>query len=205
MGSVERFPRARPAAVALAWRSGPTGTGEALVREATLRDLEGMQAVAPLSARELEYRVYAFGSGQLVALRDGRIAGWATSMRRDWPLLSPGGDTLHVDTLALDDSPPGHGAGRLLLLAQRSLCRRLNLRRLSMALPLPATEPPEDYARRVLWGDVPDATWRLLAAQGLQFCGVQRDFLPSGPAALFAWLNPLYAPPSPPASARECA
>lgn len=204
MGSVALFPRARPAAVSLAWRSWPADSGEALVREARLDDLAGIRSLSPLSLRELEHRIQAFSAGTLVAVRDGRIVGWAAAVRREWPVVSSLGSTLHVDTLALDAATRGHGAGRLLLLAQRSLCRRLNLRRLAVTLPMPSAAP-EDHALRVLWGDAPDATWRLLASQGFQYCGVVRDFLPSGPAALFAWLNPLHTPPSPPASARECA
>jgi hypothetical protein len=52
-------------------------------------------------------------------------------------------------------------------------------------------------------------------SMGFQYCGILRDFVPEdvasgGHAALFAWLNPIYAPPRPPACAqserpRKCA
>jgi hypothetical protein len=52
-------------------------------------------------------------------------------------------------------------------------------------------------------------------AQGFQYCGIIRDYLPEdvescGNAALMVWLNPLYSPAEPPANVakerpRKCA
>jgi hypothetical protein len=110
--------------------------------------------------------------------------------------------------------------GRALFQARRRLCRRLNLKRIIATARLPgyraASEAitPEEYAMRVVWGDIADASMRFLMAQRFQYCGILRDYLPEdaescGHAALLAWLNPLYAPPGPVSSAeadrRKCA
>ncbi|HEX5634163.1 MAG TPA: hypothetical protein VFX50_13080, partial [Gemmatimonadales bacterium] len=74
---------------------------------------------------------------------------------------------------------------------------------------------PELYAMKVIWGEIADPALRLALAHGFQYCGVVHGFRPedepsAGHAALLAWLNPLHAPPTPPASAefqraRKCA
>jgi hypothetical protein len=56
-----------------------------------------------------------------------------------------------------------------------------------------------------VWGEIEDAGLRFALAHGYQFCGVLPGYLPEdaesqGNAALLAWLNPLHAPPQPPAS-----
>jgi hypothetical protein len=74
---------------------------------------------------------------------------------------------------------------------------------------------PELYAQRVIWGDVADQSLRFQMAQGFQYCGIIRGYLPEdvescGNAALIVWLNPLYSPTEPPANVekerpRKCA
>ena len=63
----------------------------------------------------------------------------------------------------------------------------------------------DEYARRVVWGEIEDAGLRFALSHGYQFCGVVRDYMPEdgesrGHAALLAWLNPLHGPPRAPAS-----
>ena len=104
---------------------------------------------------------------------------------------------------------------------RRRACRKLNLRRLVTTERLAGyadVDPsitPGRYAMKIVWGDADDAAIRLRMTMGFQFCGVLPGFQPEdrasmGNAALFAWLNPLYAPPGPPAfeqseRARRCA
>jgi hypothetical protein len=67
---------------------------------------------------------------------------------------------------------------------------------------------PELYAQRVIWGDIDDPMLRFQMAQGYHYCGILKDYLPAdlesgGHAALIVWLNPMYAPPRPPAFETE--
>jgi len=109
----------------------------------------------------------------------------------------------------------------MLYQAQRRLCRRLNLRRIIAAARLPGYREvrermsPELYARKVVWGDIGDAVLRFPLSLGFQYSGIIHDYRPEdtescGHAALIVWLNPLYAPPRPPAAiererSRKCA
>jgi hypothetical protein len=102
-------------------------------------------------------------------------------------------------------------SGRALYQAQRRICRRMNLRRIIAAARLPGysalkdTMSPELYAMKVIWGDIADPMMRFRMSQGFHYCGIIHDYLPEdrescGHAALIAWLNPLHAPPRPPAA-----
>ena len=239
MGSIELFPRTQPRRAAIdAWRATPiAGSGTVRVREARFADYAAVRAlqkragaVLPCTLRQYESRMHGFAAGQLVALRDGEIVGYAACLMLDWDVRGaqptwasltgdgfftthdPDGRSLYGAEMTLDPTTHGFGAAHALVQARRKLCRRLNLRRI-VATPLLAAPPddgttPEQYAMRIVWGDVVEPTWRFLAARGFQFCTVLRDFMPAeagsrGHAGLLAWLNPLYAPPGPPAS-EEC-
>ena len=192
-----------------------------------------------LTLRQFEARRHAFPEGQWVAECGGVIAGAASSMivawdgyptRESWKAITadgtfathdPHSHTLFGSDLVADASRRGFGVGRAVNLARRRLCRRLNLRRIACTLPLPGhaalrDEMPADlYAKRVVWGEIDEPLLRFHLAQGFQYCGILEDFLPgedasTHPAALVAWLNPLYAPPGPSAfaasqRARKCA
>ena len=190
--------------------------------------------------RQLESRLHAFPDGQMVATLDGQIVGAAFSLVVDWEAQGgaahtwrgitgdgdfsthqPAGRTLYAPEAVTDASRRGLGIARALAQAQRRLCRRMNLRRIIATARLPGYAsldtpmPPEHYAMRVIWGDIADPALRLRLAQGFQYCGILRDYLPEdagsgGHAAMLAWLNPLYAPPGPGANAeseraRKCA
>jgi GNAT superfamily N-acetyltransferase len=189
--------------------------------------------------KQLESQRNAFPEGQMVAECDGEIVGAASCLVLQWDdyVLAPqwkrvtgdgfftthdtAGRTLYAAEMAVDVSHRGAGAARALYQAQRRLCRKLNLRRIIGAARLPGyravqqTMSPELYAQRVIWGDVADASLRFQMAQGFQYCGIIRDYLPEdvescGNAALMVWLNPLYSPAEPPANVakerpRKCA
>lgn len=192
-----------------------------------------------LTLRQLESQRHAFAEGQVVAVCEGQVVGVASSLIVRWDAYSaqatwrgitgdgaftthdPEGRTLYGSDLVAEASRRGYGVARALLQARRRLCRRLNLKRVIATARMPGyrafgdTMTPEQYAMRVAWGDIADPAMRFLMAQGFQYCGVLHDYLPDdaescGHAALFAWLNPLYAPPGPSASAeaqrqRKCA
>ena len=194
--------------------------------------------VPPCTLRHYESRLHAFPAGQMVALCDGQVAGVAYNVRLHWdgnPLEhswrditgdgffsthDAAGETLYAAELFADTRRHGFSIERVLNQARRRLCRRLDMRRIVTAARLAGYGEladmlsPELYVMRVIWGDIPDATLRFHMAQGFQYCGILRNHRPEdvasgGHAALLAWLNPLYAPPGPPAieseRARKCA
>ena len=195
--------------------------------------------IAGWTLKQLESQRSAFFEGQLAAVCDGEIVGAASCLVVKWDkyVLEPtwrnltgdgfftthdaAGRTLYCADVVVDLTRRGAGAARALYQAQRRLCRKLNLRRIIGAARLPGyaavqeTMSPELYAQRVLWGDVADPGLRFRMAQGFQYCGIIRDYLPEdvescGNAALIVWLNPLYSPTEPPANVekerpRKCA
>jgi len=236
------------ATLADVWRVAPVpGSGAIKVRAARVEDYAALRALErqahsglpPLTLRQFEARRHVFPEGQWVAECGGAIVGAASSMivawdaypiHASWKAITadgtfathdPHSHTLFGSDLVADASRRGFGVGRALSLARRRLCRRLNLRRIACALPLPGHAalgdemPPDLYARRAVWGEIDEPLLRFHLAQGFQYCGILPDFFPgegasARPAALVAWLNPLYAPPGPSAfaasqRARKCA
>lgn len=214
------------------------------VREARFADYAGVRtlqqraalATPPSSQRQFDSRLHGFGAGQLVALCDGQLAGFASALLVDWDgqgaeprtwahVTGDGGFTPHDPRarslygaeLAVEASQRGAAAARALIQAHRRLVRKLDARRLVMTPSFGGYEgvarrmTPEEFAMRVAWGDAAAPEWRFLMAQGFQLCGVLRDFHGGGRhAGLLAWVNPLHAPPRPPANEesetpRKCA
>lgn len=185
--------------------------------------------VPPWALRQLEAQVHAFPEGQFVALSDGRVCGAAAALVVAWrefglehawrEITSDGsfaghrasGDTLYCAALVADTSRRGFSAARALVQAHRRLCRKMNLQRLVTSARLSgyaqhaSTMPAEEYARRVVWGEIEDPGLRFALAAGFQYFGVAQGYLPEdheslGHAALLTWVNPLHAPRQPPAS-----
>ena len=185
--------------------------------------------VPPWSLRQLEAQVHAFPAGQLAAMADGHLVGAAAALIVDWreqgmdhtwrsitadgsfATHRPEGDSLYCAALVADTTRRGFSVSRALVQAQRRLCRRMNLARMVATARLAGYAAHRDamsadeYARRVVWGEIEDPGLRFALANGYQFCGVLPHYMPedgesAGHAALLAWLNPLHAPPQPPAS-----
>lgn len=181
-----------------------------------------------LAMKQLEAQRHAFPEGQLVAMQGGQAVGAATSLVLSWEhhaalprwedITGQGtfashdaeGETLFAVETLVDSSRRGLGIGRALLQGRRQLCRKLNLRRIVAAATLPGHSPlepsvsPEQYATRILMGDLPDPMLGFYLAQGFRYCGVAHDFLPVGAesrahAALMVWINSAHTPPPPPA------
>ena len=238
MGSIEVFPRKRGAGtLADVWRIAPLAAGGAVkVRAARLEDYAAIRALerevrpglAPLTLKQFESQRHAFPEGQLAAECEGTIVGAASSFVVQWDdyaldltwkgITAEGcfsthdgaGRTLYGSPSLADVTRHGFGIGRALHQARRRLCRKLNLRRIIVACPLPGYHrvhgemTPELYARRVIWGDIDDPALRQQMSLGFHFCGIIHDYLPEdtaslGHAALTVWLNPLYSPAEPPA------
>jgi GNAT superfamily N-acetyltransferase len=190
---------------------------------------ESSPHVPPWSLRQLESQVHAFPEGQLICTADGQVCGAAATLLVNWreyrlehtwraitadgtfATHQVGGDTLYCAALVTDAPRRGFGVARALVQAQRRLCRKLNLPRLVVSARLEGfgahagAMGVEEYARRVVWGELEEAGLRFALAQGFQLCGVARGYMPEdreseGNAALLVWLNALHDPPRPPAS-----
>lgn len=193
---------------------------------------EAHPGVPACTLKQLESQRHAFPEGQLVAQCDGEVVGAAGTLVVQWDdyaldhtwksITGDGyftthdtaGRTLYGAGVFVDLMRRGSGIGRALFQAQRRLCRNLNLRRIIGAVRLAGYAAVKDemsaelYAKRVIWGDLEDAGLRLHVAQGFQYCGIIRNYLPEdfesgGHAALMVWLNPLYCPAEPPAKNAE--
>jgi len=233
-----------PPSVALRAASLP-GTGTLRVRPARLEDFAAIRAlqrqahpgIPAWTLKQLDSQRRAFPEGQFVADCGGEVVGAASTLIVTWDdflldqtwktLTGEGsfgthdttGRTLFGAEFVVNLVRRGTGAARALYLAQRRLCRRLNLRRVIIAARMPGYRvnekemSPETYAQRVVWGDIEDPSLRFATGLGFQYCGVIRAYMPedresAGNAALLVWLNPLYSPGEPPARIerpRKCA
>lgn len=170
--------------------------------------------------------LHHFPQGQFIAEQDGRVLGIAISLVVLWDDYSlhhtwasvtnnghfdthdMGGRTLYGAEVCVDPDSRGQGVGHALYEARRKLCRAMNLKRIIAGGRLPgygkhATQmSPEEYARRVIWGDFYDPVLRFQLGEGFDFCGILHGYLPTDPesignAALIVWLNPDYDPERP--------
>jgi GNAT superfamily N-acetyltransferase len=178
---------------------------------------------------QLESQLIAFPLGQVVACRGRRVVGAASSLIVKWDdygtghtwkevtgggyftTHDPGARTLYGAEVFSDPEQRRLGIGKKLYEARRRLCRALNLRRIMACGRLPNYHrhaermTPEDYAMRVIWGDVEDNVLLFQLRQGFQYCGVIRGYLPSdqdsaGHATIIVWLNERYQPGEPTAA-----
>lgn len=207
---------------------------------AALRALQREVAphLAGASLKQLESQRQAFAEGQLVAIGPDRILGAASSLIVPWDdhaesqswrtVTADGLFTTHdarattllcAELLAAEGR--GLGVSRALYRTLRRLARKLNLRRIVAAARMPGYDgvreemSPELYVQRVVWGSSADAGLQVPLAEGFQYCGVARNYMPDdvesgGHAALLVWLNPAYSPTEPPANLeavrpRKCA
>jgi GNAT superfamily N-acetyltransferase len=210
-------------------RPGPAST--LTVREAEPGDFSRIRqielyahpAIEPTAYQQLEHQVDAFPEGQLVAVSNGELVGYASSLVVQWDRYAldhtwasitgdgffsthdPAGKTLYGVQLVIDPKRQGHGIGRALSKERRRICQEMNLRRIITTARLSGycemrdAMTPETYAKRVIWGDLADPLLHFHISQGFQYCGVIRDYMPDdaeacGHAGLFVWLNPRYAP-----------
>jgi hypothetical protein len=190
---------------------------------------ESAPGVPPWTLQQLESQRHVFPEGQFVAHSGGVVMGALGSLvlrwddyaiDQNWSALTgdgyltthdPAGRTLYGLEPIVDVSRHGYGVARALYQAQRRLCRRMNLRRIIAAARMPGYREvasrmsPELYAMKVIWGDLSDPVLRFPLSLGFHYCGIIRDYRAEdvescGHAALIVWLNPLYAPPRPPAA-----
>lgn len=162
-----------------------------------------------------------FPWGQVVACVGRRIVGAASSLvvrwddwglRHTWKDVTGNGTfdthtyegrTLYGAEVFADPDLRRLGIGRKLYHARRAICRAMNLRRIMACGRMPGyhavgnTMSPEEYAMRVLWGDLKDPVMMFQLREGFRYCGVVHGYLPSddesrGNATVIVWLNERY-------------
>jgi predicted amidohydrolase/GNAT superfamily N-acetyltransferase len=165
-----------------------------------------------------------FPQGQFVAECNGQIAGAAASLIVEMgpnPLRShtwsgitdsgyftnhdPQGDTLYGADVYVHPDFRGQKVGAKLYEARRQLCRRLNLRRILAGGRLwnysqyASQYSPEEYAQRVVAGEIRDLVLSFQLREGFLLRGVLPNYLRDprshNYASLIEWLNPDYKPP----------
>ncbi|MEO8202417.1 MAG: GNAT family N-acetyltransferase [Betaproteobacteria bacterium] len=174
----------------------------------------------------LEQQLDAFPQGQVVACLGSRVVGAASSLIirwDDWGVWhswdevtgkgtfsthSPGGRTLYGAEVFADPAMRRLGIGAKLYGARRRICRAFNLRRVMACGRMPnyhtyaSRYSPEEYAMRVIWGDVEDPVLLFQLREGFHYCGINRGYLPwdddsLGNATVIVWLNKHFKPGRP--------
>lgn len=170
---------------------------------------------------QLESHLRIFPQGQIVACLGKRIVGAASSLIVKWDSYGathsykevtadgyftthdPSARTLYGAEVFAHPQSRRLGVGRALYKARRRICRALNLRRIMSCGRMPnyhrvaARMSPEEYAARIIWGDLEDPVLLFQMSEGFHWCGVVRDYLPSdkescGHANIIVWLNDRY-------------
>jgi GNAT superfamily N-acetyltransferase len=170
---------------------------------------------------QIARQLHVFPQGQVVAVQGRRVVGAASSLivrwddygtRHTWKEVTGGGSfdthdpaarTLYGAEVFADPDMLRLGVGSALYAARRKICRMLNLRRIMACGRLPnyhrhaAAMSPEEYAMRVIWGDLEDTVLLFQMRKGFHYCGICRGYLASdtescGNATIIVWLNPQY-------------
>jgi predicted amidohydrolase/GNAT superfamily N-acetyltransferase len=171
--------------------------------------------------RHLVSHQRVFPQGQLVAELDGRVVGAVASLVVDlgpdplrqhtWPGITDSGyftnhdpeaDTLYGADVYVHPQARGTGVGAALYEARRALCRRLNKRRILAGgrlwgyLDRAADMTPEEYAARVVSGELRDLVLSFQLREGFALRGVMPNYIHDARsknyATLIEWLNPDY-------------
>lgn len=176
---------------------------------------------------QFESLLEIFPRGQFAAELDGKLVGIAISLvilwddyslHHTWNSITNDGNfdthdvarghTLYGAEVCVSPEMVGRGIGHALYEARRKLCRQMNLKRIIAGGRLPgyskkATEmTPEEYAKRVIWGEFYDPVLRFQLDEGFDYCGVLHGYIPTdtesvGNASLIVWLNRDYDPEQP--------
>lgn len=203
------------------------------VRRATLEDIPGIYACElaayPLfspstlpAARELQFEIEAFPEGQLVAVSDGEVIGYASSLivqlDDDSPWYSwgeitgngtfsthtPSGDTLYGADIAVHPDYRGRGVSQKLYDGRKRILRRFNLRRMVAGGRIPGYREhagsitAEEYVARVVRGEMRDPSLNAHLRAGYRVrsvhMGYSRDEQSLDYATFLEYENPNYRP-----------
>ena len=172
---------------------------------------------------QMHHQLEVFPQGQFIAEYEGEFAGCASSLIVTWDdwnehhtwdeitasgtfdSHTPLGRTLYGAEVFVNPELRGSGVGHALYDARRDLCRRLNLKRIIACGRMPGYHrfadrmTAEEYAKRVIWGDIHDPVLNFQLHEGFSYCGVVHGYIAEdveslGNASLIVWLNPDYDP-----------
>lgn len=178
------------------------------------------------SAEQMCHQLNVFPQGQLIAEVDGELAGCASSLVITWDdwgehhtwdeitasgsfdSHNPMGRTLYGAEVFVNTELRGSGIGHALYEGRRRICREMNLKRIIACGRMPGYHrfadrmTAEEYAKRVIWGDISDPVLGFQLHEGFSYCGTVLGYLPEdaeslGNASLIVWLNPDYDPGAP--------
>jgi predicted amidohydrolase/GNAT superfamily N-acetyltransferase len=164
-----------------------------------------------------------FPEGQAVAIIGGKIVGASASLIVDmgsnplrfhtWAGITDSGyftnhdptaDTLYGADVYVNPAARGLGVGAALYAERRKLCQKLNLRRILAGGRLWNYREhadkfgAEEYARRVVSGEIRDLVLSFQVREGFVLRGVMPNYLKDphshNHASLIEWLNPAYKP-----------
>ncbi len=190
----------------------PRAASGVRVRRATLADVPAIYAVEKAAyssfseaglcdERQLRLQIETFPQGQLVAVLDGRIVGYAMALivniEDDAPWYSyseitgngtfsshtPDGDTLYGADIAVHPKFRGRGIAAALYDGRKRLLRRFNLRRLVAGGRIPGYAAhsgrltAEEYVRKVVDGELQDTALNAHLKAGFQVRGVHHGYL----------------------------
>jgi ribosomal protein S18 acetylase RimI-like enzyme len=175
---------------------------------------------------QLASHLEVFPEGQLVAELEGGIIGMAASLIVLWDKYSMDtswrdftangtfrnhdpdhGRTLYGAEVMVHPAFQGKGVGKLLYQGRRAIVERRGLLRIRAGARLVGYHrhanrmTPEQYTRRVVRGELSDATLSFQVSQGFEVIGVAENYLRHDPeslghAAVIEWLNPAVATPA---------
>ncbi len=183
-------------------------------------------AIDPWHRDHLAHQLAIFPEGQLLAEIDGRIVGCASSLvilwdewadEHTWQEITAKGTfsthntqgrTLYGAEVFVDPEMRGRQIGHGLYQGRRQLCQSLNLRRIIACGRLPGYHKyapdltAEQYAKKVIWGDLTDPVLSFQLREDFRYCGIMKDYLPEdrescGQASLIVWINPDHDPSRP--------
>lgn len=186
------------------------------IREMTLEVYPG---APPWSDQALASHLEVFPEGQLVAVEGDRVVGMAASLVVRWDEYEieqswrdftdggfftnhdPTGRTLYGAEVMVRPSHQGRGIGGKLYAARFDLCRRLGLLRIRAGARLRGYHRyadrmgPVGYVRKVVRGELNDATLSFQLRHGFTVIAVVSGYLRHDPeslghAAIIEWLNP---------------
>lgn len=176
--------------------------------------------------KQLRSALDAFPVGQFVAEANGHIVGATLSLivnmgsdpyrLHTWSGITDrgyfythdySGDTLYGAEVFVSPELRGQGVGAALYQARRTICQGMNLKRILIGGRLwnyddYATQySPEEYAKRVVSGELHDLVMSFQLAEGFEFRRILPDYLhdpkSKNNAALMEWVNPDYKPKAP--------
>ncbi|MCL4746970.1 MAG: GNAT family N-acetyltransferase [Burkholderiaceae bacterium] len=182
--------------------------------------------IDPWTEARVLHQLGVFPQGQVVACFGDRVVGCASSLivrwdewdsRHSWGEITangsfdnhdPEGRTLYGAEVFVDPRLRGRRVGHQLYEARRTICRRMNLRRIIACGRLPGYHRYADrmtidtYVKKVLWGDISDPVLGFQLKEGFRYCGIVENYIPQdiesgGNASLIVWLNPHYDPNRP--------